>query len=124
MTTVRQNISAVPERHVGARTTVASLAAIGSFVAASSCCLPVLPFIAAAGVAGSSAFLLAARPYLLGASILFIGYGFFQAWRAKKCQQRPHAIASILLWTSASFVFISIVIPQVLANAVAGLMSR
>ena len=36
----------------GTRTAVASVAAIGSVLAASSCCLPVLPFVFAAGVAG------------------------------------------------------------------------
>src|SRR5579884_4265976 len=47
-----------------ARTTLASLAALGSILAASSCCWPLLPFMAAVGFAGSSAFLLVARPYL------------------------------------------------------------
>ena len=53
-------------------TALASLAAIGSVLAASSCCLPVLPFVMAAGVAGTSAFLNAARPYLLAVSVVFI----------------------------------------------------
>jgi len=35
---------------------VASLAALGSVIAASSCCLPLLPFLFAAGAAGTSAF--------------------------------------------------------------------
>lgn len=95
---------------------LASLAAIGSVVAASSCCLPVLPFMMAAGLAGSSPFLDAARPYLLAASVLLIGYGFFQTWRAKKCHRRPSIVNSILLWTSAAFVFLSIFFPQAMAN--------
>lgn len=111
-------------RYTGARTTLASLAAIGSVLAASSCCLPLLPFMMAAGLAGGSAFLSAARPYLLAASILFIGYGFYQTWRVKKCQRRPSVIASALLWVSASFVVISILFPQVMANAAAGLLAR
>jgi hypothetical protein len=41
----------------GSRSTVvASLAALGSVIAASSCCLPLLPFLFAAGAAGTSAF--------------------------------------------------------------------
>jgi hypothetical protein len=113
-----------PSRHTGARTTLASLAAIGSVLAASSCCLPILPFMMAAGVAGSSTILSAARPYLLAASILFIAYGFYQSWRAQECQRRPNVIASALLWVSAVFVVISICFPQVMANAAAGLMAR
>ena len=105
-----------PRRHTGARTTLASLAAIGGVLTASSCCLPILPFLKAAGFAGSSEFLSAARPYLLAASILFIAYGFYQAWRAKKCQSRPNVIAFALLWVSTIFVAISIFFPQVMAN--------
>jgi cytochrome bd-type quinol oxidase subunit 2 len=111
-------------RYHGTRTTVASIAAISSILAASSCCLPILPFIAAAGFAGSSAFLSAARPYLLGASILFIAYGFYQASRERKCQRRPSVIGSVLLWVSTVFVVISILFPQVMANAAASMLGR
>lgn len=111
-------------RYGGARTALASIAAIGSVLAASSCCLPILPLFLAAGFAGSSAFLAAARPYLLGTSILFIAYGFYQAWRAKKCRRQPSVIASILLWVAAVFVVISIFFPQVMANASASLLTR
>jgi hypothetical protein len=104
--------------------TLASVAAIGSVLAASSCCLPVLPFVFAAGTAGSSAFLTAFRPYLLGASVLLVGYGFFQAWRAKQCRHRPSMLSSALLWTSAVFVVFSIVFPQALAEAAASLLAR
>jgi hypothetical protein len=108
----------------GAGATFASLAAIGSVLAASICCLPILPFMMAAGLAGSSTLLSAARPYLLAASILFVGYGFYQAWRAKRCERRPSAIASVLLWVSAVFVVVSIFFPQFMANAAAGLLAR
>jgi hypothetical protein len=113
-----------PGRYSEARTTLASLAAIGGVLAASSCCLPILPFMMAAGLAGGSAFLSAARPYLLGASVLFVVYGFYQAWQAKKCQRRTSVIGSAILWVSAVVVFISIFFPQVMANAAAGLLAR
>lgn len=103
---------------------LASIGAIGSVLAASSCCLPILPVFVAAGLAGSSAFLAAARPYLLGASVLLIGFGFYQAWRAKKCRRRPSVVASLLLWAAAAFVVISIFFPQVMANASASLLAR
>ena len=111
-------------RYSGARTALASIGAISSVLAASSCCLPILPLFLAAGFAGSSTFLSAARPYLLGASILFIGYGFSQAWRAKKCHRRPSVVASLLLWVAAVFVVISIFFPQAMANASASLLAR
>jgi cytochrome bd-type quinol oxidase subunit 2 len=113
-----------PNQHDGVRTTFASLAAIGSVLAASSCCLPILPFMMAAGLAGTSTFLSAARPYLLVAAVLVIAYGFYQSWRAKKCQRRPNIITSALLWISAVFVVIFIFFPQVMANAAAGLLAR
>jgi hypothetical protein len=109
-------------RNTGAA--VAGIAAIGSVLAASSCCLPILPFVVAAGFAGGSAFLSAARPYLLGASILFIAFGFYQARRAKKCQRRRGVIGSVLLWVSAVFVFLSTFFPQLMANAAANLLAR
>jgi len=108
----------------GRGTALASLVAIGSVLAASSCCLPVLPFVMAAGLAGGSAFLNAARPYLLGVSVLFIGYGFYQARRARKCQRQPGIISSALLWLSAVIVLFSIFFPQVMANAAADLLAR
>jgi hypothetical protein len=113
-----------PEPSHGASTVAVSFAAIGSVLAASSCCLPLFPFIAAAGLAGTSAFLLQMRPYFLIGSILFIAFGFYQAWRAKKCQRRTSLIASILLWSSAVFVFASIFFPQMMANAIASLGTR
>ena len=108
----------------GTGATIASIAAVGSVLAASSCCLPVLPFMMAAGLAGGSAFLSMARPYLLAASVLPIAFGFYQSWQAKKCQRRPGVIGSALLWLSAGFVFLSIFFPQVMANAAASLLAR
>ena len=101
-----------------------SFAAIGSVLAASMCCLPLFPFMMAAGLAGISPFLSQLRPYLLMGSILFIALGFYQAWRAKKCQRRTSLVSSILLWVSAVFVFVSILFPQIMANAIAGLNLR
>lgn len=113
-----------PNEPDGTRGALVSIAAIGSLLAASSCCLPVLPFVAAAGFAGSSAFLSAARPYLLAGSILLIAYGFYQASRAKKCHRRPSVINRVLLWLSTAFVFLSVFFPQLMANAAADLLAR
>lgn len=108
----------------GAGIVAASIAAIGSVLAASACCLPLFPFIMAAGLAGTSAFLTEIRPYLLGGSVLLIGFGFYQARRARKCHRRTSVVASVLLWVSAGFVLISILFPELMANAIAGLSLR
>ena len=81
-----------------------------------SCCLPILPFASAASLAGSSAVLTALRPYLLGASVLFVAYGFYQAWQSRRCSRKPTWSVPALLWVSAFFV--------VLANAVANFLAR
>lgn len=97
---------------------------MGSVIAASSCCLPLFPLVFAAGAAGASAFLTAARPYLLILSAVSIVYGFFQAWKANQCHRRPSILSSSLLWISALFFVVSIFFPQLLANAAADLLAR
>lgn len=97
---------------------------MSGILAAFSCCLPVLPLVMAASFAGASAFLSAARPFLLAASILLIAYGFYQARRARKCRREPSVVSSILLWVSAVFVAVSIFFPQVAANVAADLLTR
>jgi hypothetical protein len=111
-------------RPTGAATAFASLAAIGSVLAASSCCLPVLPFVAAAGAAGSSAFLNAARPYLLAVSVLLIAFGFAQGARARKCHRKPSTVGAALLWFSTIFGALSIFFPQAMAGIAADLLAH
>ncbi len=108
----------------GSRTTVvASLAALGSVIAASSCCLPLLPFLFAAGTAGTSAFFTQLRPYLLVLSVLLIAFGFYKSWRARQCNCKPSRISIFLLWFSAIVVFVFIFFPQIIANLVADLLA-
>ena len=106
--------------HSGRGTILASTAALASAVAASSCSLPLLPFVAAAGLAGGAAWFAAVRPYLLGASVLLIGFAFFQAHRAKKCNCRPSKASTAVLWLSTAIVAVMIFFPQVVAELVAG----
>ncbi len=102
------------------RMVFASVGAFASVVAASSCCLPLIPFIVAAGFAGGSAFLLSVRPYLLFASALLIAFGFYQRRRAKQCNCQPSRLSTILLWFSAVIVLMSVFFPQVVASLLAG----
>ena len=104
-------------------TMVASLAALGSVIAASTCCLPLLPFLVAAGAAGTSGFFTQLRPYLLVLSVLLIAFGFYKSWRAKQCDCRPGKISTFLLWLSAIVVFVFIVFPQVVASLLADLLA-
>jgi hypothetical protein len=104
-------------------TVVASIAALGSVIVASSCCLPLLPFLFAAGAAGASAFVAQLRPYLLVLSVLCIAFGFYRSWRAKQCNCRPSRIANSLLWFSAIVVVVMIFFPQMIANLVADLLA-
>lgn len=108
----------------GSKSTVAaSLAALGSVALASSCCLPLFPFLVAAGAAGSSAFFVTIRPFLLAASVLLIAFGFYQRWRAKKCQCKPSLISAILLWFSTVVVLVFSLFPQAIANLLADLLA-
>jgi mercuric ion transport protein len=104
-------------------TMIVSLAALGSAIMASSCCLPVLPFLFAAGAAGTSAFAAQLRPYLLVLSVLLIVFGFYKSWRAKQCNCKASGISTLLLWFSAIVVYVFIFFPQVIANLVADLLA-
>ena len=113
-----------PKSKSGSRSTVvASLAALGSVIAASSCCLPLLPFLFAAGAAGASASVTQLRPYLLVLSVLLIAFGFYKSWRAKQCNCQPSRISTFVLWFSAIVVVVFIFFPQVIANLVADLLA-
>src|ERR1700739_4193217 len=86
----------------------AALSAVGSVLAAATCCLPVLPFVVAAGTAGSARFLSrfvgALRPSLLGFFVLLIALGFYQSRRASQCNCKPSILSQIVLWLSALIV--------------------
>ena len=106
------------------RTAIASFGALGAVIAASSCSLPLLPFLAAAGTAGSSAFFVKVRPFLVAISVLLVAFGFYQSWKGKHCKRRPSRLNSILLWTSAVIVVASILFPQAIANLVADILAK
>jgi hypothetical protein len=98
-----------------------ALAAAGSVLVASSCCLPLGTLWLAAGFAGASALLADLRPWLMLASVALIVFGFSQARRARACRRSPARFQIILLWTSAVLVGISLLFPQLLAQWLAKL---
>src|SRR5215813_6840410 len=94
------------------RTILASIGALSSAIAATGCCLPLIPVVAAAGLAGGAAFFTRLQPYLLCISVLMIGYGFYQASRARRCNRRPGIASTVLLWMSAAIVLVMVLFPQ------------
>ena len=104
----------------------AALSAVGSVLAATTCCLPILPFVLAAGTAGTAGFVSSVasslRPYLLGTSVLLIAFGFYQSRRASQCKCKPSVLSQAVLWLSALIVAVSIFLPQAFADIVERLL--
>jgi hypothetical protein len=112
------------ENKPGSKGTVfASLGALACVIVAASCCLPLLPFLFAAGAAGTSAFVTKLRPYLLVLSVLLIAFAFYKSWRARQCNCKPSRVSTVLLWFSAIVVFAFIFFPQVIANFLANVLA-
>lgn len=96
----------------------ASLAAIVSCLAMVGCCLP-FGFAAAIGAGAASAFFQTLRPWLLGLSVLLIGFGFWQQHRATQCSIRSHWIGKALLWCAVVTVVVMFLFPQQIAGFIA-----
>lgn len=96
----------------------ASFAAILSAVATISCCLP-LGFAGAVGVGVAGAFFTTLRPWLLGLSVVLIGFGFWQQYRAKQCTVRGRWLGNVLLWAAVVVVVGMILFPQQIAGVIA-----
>ena len=98
--------------------TTASLAAIFSSIATMACCLPI-GFAAALGTGAASAFFVKFRPWLLGLSVLLVGVGFWQQYRAKQCAARGGVIGTVLLWAAVVVVLGMVLFPQQIAGFIA-----
>ncbi|HXM43646.1 MAG TPA: hypothetical protein VN924_20585 [Bryobacteraceae bacterium] len=87
------------------RATLASAtAAVVSAVTAFSCCLPLGPFLLAAGSAGVAGILLSVQAYLIAFSVLMLAAGFVQAFRARQCGRRRRALNVAVLLCSTGLV--------------------
>jgi len=100
-------------------TFVSSIAALGSVIAAMSCCLPVGTFLLAAGAAGAGRVLAPLRPWLFGVSIGALILGFVQAYGRSHCTLRRNPMTVVLLWVSAAVVLVLLLFPQVVAGFLA-----
>ena len=96
----------------------AGLAAIFSSLATIACCLP-LGFAAALGAGAASAFFSTLRPWLLGLSVVMLGVGFWQQYRAKQCAVRGRFLGRLLLWAAVIVVLGMILFPQQIAGFIA-----
>jgi hypothetical protein len=101
-------------------TLVSSIAALGSVIAAMSCCLPVGTFLVAAGAAGAGRVLAPLRPWLFGVSIGALILGFVQAYGRSHCSFRRNPTTVLLLWVAAAVVLALLLFPQVVTGFLAG----
>ena len=85
-------------------TLAASAAAVGSALAAFSCCLPLGPFLLAAGSAGVAGVFLSLQPYLIAFSVLMLMVGFVQAFRARQCGRGRRVLNVTVLLCSTGLV--------------------
>lgn len=96
----------------------ASLVAILGSVATISCCLPIA-FAGALGAGAASAFFTTLRPWLLGVSVVLLGFGFWQQHRAKQCAVQGRLVGNVLLWAAVLVVLGMILFPQEIAAVIA-----
>lgn len=95
----------------------AALAATGSALAAMTCCLPLGTLFLAGGAAGASRFVAKGRPYLMGLSVVLLLAGFWQFYRAPRCERSW--FSGLLLWTSAGVLGAFLFFPQDVAGFLA-----
>lgn len=101
----------------------AALAAVLSSLATIACCLPI-GFAAAVGVGVAGAFFTTLRPWLLGFSVILLGFGFWQQRRARQCATRGRRLGGVLLWVATFVVLGMILFPQQVAGLIADFFVR
>lgn len=77
---------------------------MASAVAALSCCLPLGPFLLAAGSAGASGLFVSLQPYLIAFAVLMLVMGFVQAFRGRRCTRRRRITNIAVLICSTALV--------------------
>jgi hypothetical protein len=91
------------------------VAAVSTF----ACCVP-LGFLGALGLAGLSVWAQSFRPWLIGASIVFLLAGFVQLYFRKSVCVRRGTASVVLFWTAVVVVLVALLFPQVIASLLAG----
>jgi hypothetical protein len=111
----------MPQSSPSPRGTLASsLAAVMSALAALSCCLPLGPFLLAAGSASVAGVFLSLQPYLIAFSVLMLIVGFVQSFRARKCGSRRRTLLNVLVLLCSTALVAAMLFGYVPATAPAG----
>jgi mercuric ion transport protein len=87
----------------------AVLGGIGAAALASACCIGPVAFSLTGAVGASAVALEPYRPWLIGVTFLFVGFGFYQAYRPLpthrcvdgSCLPASRGAARLLAWTAA-----------------------
>lgn len=96
-----------------------AFAALGSVALAASCCLPLPAILAAGSLGAASAWLPNARPYLMGASLAALAFGFYRLYSKKHCERRS-PFAQAILWIALTATLAFLFFPQTTAQLLAG----
>ncbi|MFQ5602697.1 MAG: mercuric transporter MerT family protein [bacterium] len=105
------------------KSTLASAGSVVTALLASLCCVG--PFVFAligAGSLGFATLFEPYRPYLLAATVLFLGAGFYLTYRKRevKCEDGTCKVESagawqkLLLWVAAALALVLMFFPQIL----------
>ena len=97
---------------------LAPVAGALSALATMACCLP-LGIAGAVGSLGLSVALESLRPWLLGLSVVFLGFGAWQLYRGGRTCRRRSRLSIILFSLSAIIVLAVLLFPQKLAELMA-----
>jgi hypothetical protein len=97
----------------------APAAAIVAALSTLACCVP-LGFLGAVGLASLSVRMQSFRPWLLGASVVFLCLGFAQLYFRKSACAKRSRVGMVLFWTAFAVVVLVILFPQAVASLIAG----
>ena len=94
----------------------AAAAAILAALSALVCCLP-FGFVGALGLASISIWIAPLRPWLLGAAVVLLVFGFWQIYhRGRQCSTQPSPVSVALFWIAVAVVVLVTIFPQLIAN--------
>jgi hypothetical protein len=97
----------------------APAAAIVAALSTLACCVP-LGFLGAVGLVSLSVRMQSFRPWLLGASVVFLCLGFAQLYFRKSACAKRSRVGLVLFWTAFAVVVLVILFPQAVASLIAG----
>ena len=97
----------------------APAAAIVAALSTLACCVP-LGFLGALGLASVGVWIAPLRPWLLGAAVLLVVFGFIQIYRRRSHCAKPSRTSVVLFWVACGIVALVMLFPQLIAGWLAG----